>query len=374
MIEQVFNKIMDNSVAVQESFLTTCAKLTPQEYFQAKYYKNTRFEILKQIFVKKLISQKDINLVIGANFAFENWRDIAKYVDVNSVEFIEKSFFLAESSEEEFKNKCEFLKGKILLTTNHDICGDNFQAMRILEKIYLSCDHTIFAGWDWDNHHNIAISSIYALNSDVYFPSQRANEYELSVLSSRTCFLAPSAYEWSRDFLVDNFDIITKTERIKNIFGTFNSYPRFVLRNQFIAHLNISIPDINFIDDFTSYLNSSPEDKLFEWSQAKWHWIIPTFNAVSVRAFYALISGVGVILPIEFKFHEEFSELDDRDVVWYTYNDILDTSRVQTLTEQKYTESGLNGIIRRHRWAMDKHNLDQRVAKALRVIFDLITE
>ena len=374
MIKDVFLKIIENSISVQESYLSTCAQLTPIEYFQVKHYKNMRFENLKKYLKNNLNSKKDIKLVLGSNFAFENWRNIKNYIDVNSVEFIDKSFFLEEPTTEQFNQKCDFLKGKILLTTNHDVCGTDTKAMQLLQRFYMSCDYTIFSGWDWDNHHNIAISSIYALNSDVYFPSQRANDYELSVVSSRTCFLAPSAYEWPRDFLVDNFDVIIKTQKNKNIFGTFNSYPRFVLRNQYISTLNGFLPDIKFIDNYPDYLNASPEDKLLEWCQAKWHWIIPTFNAVSVRAFYALISGVAIILPIEFKFYEEFADLDERDVIWYTCNDILDTSRVQALAEKKFNESGLDGIVRRHRWAMDKHNLDHRVRKAVKIIFDLIKE
>jgi hypothetical protein len=374
MIKNVFLKILENSISVQDSYLTTCAKLTPIEYFQAKHYKNMRFENLKKHFQNNSNSKKDLKLVLGSNFAFKNWRNIKKYVDVNSVEFIDESFFLETPTSEQFNQKCEFLKGKVLLTTNHDICGADIRAMQLLQRFYTLCDSTIFAGWDWDNHHNIAISSVYALSSDIYFPSQRANEYELSVISARTCFLAPSAYEWPRDFLVDNFDVIINTKRIKNIFGTFNSYPRFVLRNQYISTLTASIPDINFTDNFSVYLASSPKEKLIEWCQAKWHWIVPTFNAVSVRAFYALISGVGVILPMEFKFYEEFKDLDDRDVIWYTGNDVLDTSRVQNLAEKKFDESGLDGIVRRHRWALDNHNLDQRVRAAVNVIFDLIQE
>lgn len=374
MIEKVFSDIFNNCTSVEESFLTTCSKLNGLNYFQSKHYKNTKFEILKNYFNSEKIVSQDVRLVLGSNFAFENWGGIQKFLKVKSVDFLEKSFFLEDNTNAEFKDKCNFLNGKIVLTTNHDICKDNLLTLKNLQRFYLDCDQTIFTGWDWDNHHNLAISSVYALNSDIYFPSQRANDYELSVISNRMCFLAPSAYEWSRDFLVDNFELIINSNREKEIFGVFNSYPRFVLRNQYIATLNKDLPDIKFIEEYTDYLDATPKAKLAQWCGAKWHWIIPTFNAVSVRAFYSLISGVGVILPIEFRCYEEFSRLDERDVVWYTCNDVLDTSRVRHLARKKFEESGLDGVIRRHRWALDNHNLDNRVEMAINKILKFLRE
>jgi hypothetical protein len=157
-------------------------------------------------------------------------------------------------------------------------------------------------------------------------------------------------------------------ERPIDIFGSFNLYSRFPYRNQVITTLNRSIPEIRFISDYSQYLTKTDTEKLLEWCDAKWHWIVPTFNAVSVRAFYALISGVGVILPVEFKSFEEFKLLDERDVVWYNAHDVMDPSRVKAEANFKFNQSGKDGVARRHLFALNHHNLNNRVADMLDII------
>ena len=89
-----------------------------------------------------------------------------------------------------------------------------------------------------------------------------------------------------------------------------------------------------------------------------------------MRAFYALISGVGVILPIEFKYFSEFEKLDERDVIWYETHDVMDCARVIDLAKKKFLQSGKEGILRRHKFALQYHNIDSRLNLALDVILD----
>jgi hypothetical protein len=305
--ETLFSKV----IPIQQDFLNLISNFDSEEYFKIKHYKATRFNKLKRSFSHLLTTPDEgFDLSLGSNFSFENWSRIHKYVNTSSVEFIDTKFFIEENTDSEFINKCNSLKGKIVITTNHDICRADFNVLRNLNKFFINCEDTLFTGWDWDNHHNLAISSIYALNSDIYFPSQRDNLYELSKLSNLTFFIAPSAYEWDRDFLSSNINVILESNREIDIFGTFNFYSRFQYRNQVIKTLSEQIPEIKFISDFSQYTSKTQSEKLSEWCNSKWHWLVPTLNAVSVRAFYALIAGVGVILPIEFKSFVEFSNFE----------------------------------------------------------------
>lgn len=355
----MFNKVFENSFEVHQKILEVNSILGNNEYFDLKYYKSQRFLKLKEFFNENY-NNCSLKLVIGSEFAFSEWSGIKKYLkNISSVEVLPMNFFHEISYNTD--DKVKLLRGKLLLTTNHDIMRSNVQSLRNLISLYQSCENTIFAGWDWDNHHNLQISSIYAMCSDIYFPSQRGNEYELSRLSSRMKYISPSAYEWTNEFLANHLETIMDSERITLIAGTYNYYDRFTYRNQVISTLNTQIPDIKFIEDFKNYTNKTSLDKLSEWASFKWHWLVPTYNAISVRAFYALISGVGVILPVEFQGFEEFKGLDPRDVIWYDESDVINTSRVIALASEKFTDSGKEGILRRHNFAMYSHNLHHRV-------------
>jgi hypothetical protein len=371
VVNQYFNNILINSRKVHDKFLENESLLSANDYFQAKHFKGRRFENLKTHFYETFFkSNRGVKLVIGKNFALKNYSDIHNLLNVENVEYIDTEFFFEDNSDNDFSRKCEFLRDKILITTNHDICRSNSSSLINLQKFFLNCDNTVITGWDWDNHHNLQISSIYGLCSDIYFPSQRANEYELSRVTNLNYFIPPSAYEWSNDFLIENQNVIFESSRPIDIFGTFNFHPRFSYRNEIVTTLNRSIPEVRFISDFSEYTAKSQIEKLAEWSDAKWHWIVPTLNAVSVRAFYALIAGVGVILPVEFKSFEEFRFLDERDVVWYNACDVLDTTRVKKETSSKYLASGREGVIRRHKFAMQSNNCEHRIADMLKIILD----
>lgn len=364
-----FDTIFSKAIPIQNDFLKLISNYDSDEFFKIKHYKASRFNKLKKTFSSNLNNfSEGFNLSFGRNFSFENWSHLEKYIDASSVEFLEANFFLENNSESEFINKCNSLRGKVVITTNHDICKTDFNTLLNLQRFFLSCEETLFAGWDWDNHHNLAISSIYALSSDIFFPSQRDNLYELSKLTNLNFFIAPSAYEWDRGFFSENLDTLINSQREIDIFGTFNFYSRFPYRNQVIKTLSEQIPEIRFIPDFSEYTSKSQEQKFSEWCNSKWHWLVPTLNAVSVRAFYALIAGVGVILPVEFKSFAEFADLDPRDVIWYSATDVIDTTRVKNEAIRKYRESGIDGVLRRHRFALDHHNLDCRVREMVSTI------
>ena len=180
-MEKLFNFAFNNSFLINEKVEKARLILDDDAYFKIRYFKSQRFENLKKIFRQDTNSSENFNLIIGTNFGFSNWKNIHKYLpNVTSVRFLDKNFFHGEFSESDFTNKYEYLNGKILLLTNHDIVKSNPQSLKNLISLYLKCDNTLFAGWDWDNHHNVHISSIFALCSDIYFPSQRGHEYEWS--------------------------------------------------------------------------------------------------------------------------------------------------------------------------------------------------
>ncbi len=373
-MEKIFNSAFQNSFVLHDKLAHARLVIDDELYFQIRYYKSQRFEKIKLSFSPIIHNPRQHSkLLIGKNFGFSNWENIHKYLpNVASVEFLDEDFFHGSNTDHDFKAKCEHINGKILLTTNHDIVKSDPQSLLNLIKFYLNCENTLFTGWDWDNHHNVQISSIFALCSDIYFPSQRGYEYELSKVAPRNKFIMPSAYEWTNEFLSEHMSIILDTPRESNVFGVFNYYDRFKYRNQVITTLNTQIPNIKFIDDFKNYQSKSEVEKLTEWASHKWHWLVPTLNAVSVRAYYSLIAGTGVILPVEFKGFDEFKNIDSRDVIWFDEKDVLDARRVLKKIEENFTRDGKEGILRRHFFARNAHNLHVRVQEIHESILDFL--
>lgn len=373
-MENIFNSVFQNSFALHEKLAQARLIIDDEAYFKIRFFKAERFEKLRDGFSRfSHGSNRRLNLLIGSNFGFANWGNIQKYLPkATSVEFLDADFFHGDISDSDFQSKCEYLNGKVILTTNHDIVKSDPQSLINLIKFYLKCENTVFTGWDWDNHHNVQISSIFAMCSDIYFPSQRGHEYELSKVAPRNKFIMPSAYEWSNEFLSEHMSVILDTPRKSSVFGVFNYYDKFKYRNQIITTLNTQIPDIKFIDDFKNYQSKSEVEKLTEWASHKWHWLVPTLNAVSVRAYYSLIAGTGVILPVEFRGFDEFKNIDSRDVIWFDEKDVLDVQRVLKKIEENFTKDGKEGILRRHFFARNAHNLHVRVQEIHESILDYL--
>ena len=368
-MNDLFNEIFNDSFDAHDLLLRSRSILNNENYFKVRHFKAQRFQQLSSIYSPTTSKKKNIEILIGSNFVTENW-DAIELINIPGIKFskLDPNFFLDSPTPSEFNERCLFLKNKFVITTNHDIVKNNPITLRNFLNYFLNCGETVFAGWDWDNHHNSQISSIYALCSDIYLPSQRANDYEFSRVAPRYKFIAPSAYEWSTTFLDNNINHIINSDRSSDIFGVFNFYERFPYRNQTIATINKSIPQVKFIDDYSNYLSKNIHEKLAEWISFKWHWLVPTYSAVSVRAFYSLIAGTGVILPIEYYSYEEFNDLDERDVIWYDDTDIINPNRVMELANSKFNTDLKNGILRRHEFAKNKHNLNNRFTQIYETI------
>ena len=68
--------------------------------------------------------------------------------------------------------------------------------------LFEQCAETIFAAWDWDNHHWLEMSAPLAATCDVYAPSHHESLY---LLSRYNWIIAGPVYcatvQWSSSFL-----------------------------------------------------------------------------------------------------------------------------------------------------------------------------
>ena len=239
-MDQAFSNIFKNSFLLGDALGQAHSLLENEDYFKIRCFKLDFFDkkrwALREAWPKQSDGREILKIAVGSNFSFKNWGHLQTFIKIPcTLEFLDPHFFMGEMSPREFSTKCNYLRGKIVLTTNHGFTASTRQPLINLINFYLKCTQSLFAGWDWDNHHNINISSIYAMCSDIYFPSQRGYDYELSRVAPNIRFIIPSTYEWPNDFLESNIDTIVNPERRINIFGAFNYYGKFSHRNRIIA-------------------------------------------------------------------------------------------------------------------------------------------
>jgi hypothetical protein len=282
------------------------------------------------------------------------------------VEFVEGDFLKVTSDSEIFA-KAEFLKGSIFLFRNPDIEVNEPESwlLKLLKLYQLSTD-CVFLGWDWDNHHQLYTSMVMGACSDIYCPGNFANEYEVGACVAFKRHTPLSTIQWSRKFLAANIDLILRADRSDEVYGKFGNYGMFPFRNRSIHTLGQVFPQVQLNDfSFGTYVDRSQLSRLDEWSKHKVHWVVPTLSDVPCRPFDAWITGGLVVMPEAYRVLPVFQKLDARDVVFYRDQDLLNPVPLAQEAIQKFDHSGMDGVLRRHRFAVDHHNIDSRVTEML---------
>lgn len=268
-------------------------------------------------------------------------------------------FFNMQTAPDSFENS-------IVVLSNNNVMVDNNLDKFI--TLYLKSPSSVFAIWDFDNHHWFALSGMLAAVSDLYVPTHADNLEPLSRYNNIMAGPVTSGViQWPKEFLEENLDIITKTERSNNPLGTHIEYPQFPLRMKNLKTLHRTLPSVKLVDG--SYHSRSMIDRFTEWCSHKSHWIVPVLNDAPIRIFDALITGGIPIVPRSLKYHKDVVNLWDH-VVFYDYEDIQAPWEVTNKANQMFDSSGEQGVLDRHRLICYNHHVDNRVETILKAIED----
>ena len=268
-------------------------------------------------------------------------------------------FFNMQTAPESFENSI------VILSNNNVMVNNNLDKFITL---YLKSPSSVFAIWDFDNHHWFALSGMLAAISDLYVPTHADNLEPLSRYNNIMAGPVTSGViQWPKEFLEENLDIITKTERSNNPLGTHIEYPQFPLRMKNLKTLHRTLPSVKLVDG--SYHSRSMIDRFTEWCSHKSHWIVPVLNDAPIRIFDALITGGIPIVPRSLKYHKDVINLWDH-VVFYDYEDIQAPWEVTNKANQLFDSAGEQGVLDRHRLICYNHHVDNRVETILKAIED----
>ncbi|AGX88153.1 hypothetical protein [Candidatus Symbiobacter mobilis] len=244
------------------------------------------------------------------------------------------------------------LAGCIVILNNNEMSNPEVRAG--YTALYERCTHTCFVGWDWDNHHWLDLSTFLATHTDVYVPAHHENLYLLTRFNPLVAgpVYAPCV-QWTRTFLADHVGHMVSVERSNAPLGKHAQYALYDYRRRVVLTLSQIYPSIGFSN---GYWAQTPLERLYEWCGHKTHWIVPVLNDIPIRLFDALITGGIPIVPDSLRFLPPIRDIPREMIVFYSTHDIINPAPLVAYANRLFDEGGKDGIVARHRYALDHHH------------------
>lgn len=252
------------------------------------------------------------------------------------------------------------LRDALVIVNNNDVGLARVQPL--FAGLVDACPHTLFAAWDWDNHHWLELSSFLAAHCDLYCPAHHENLYLLSRFNWLTAGPVYCAtVQWSRAFLAEHADDLLRLPRSTEPLGMHIPYNPFRLRLQIITTLSQHYPTIGFSDH--RFHGRSAEDRWREWCGHRLHWIVPVLNDVPIRLFDALSSGGIPIVPAALRLLPPVAAIPPEHILFYGPADVVAPQGLVEKGLRLFEQGGAGGILARHRLALELHHGDCRIAQ-----------
>lgn len=279
----------------------------------------------------------------------------------HEVSYIDREFF-NEADPVRRQAKIEQLEGAVVVLNNNDVGRSG--GVPNYGDFFNRCERTIFAVWDWDNHHWLDNSTFAAAHADIYVPAHHENLYLLTRYN--WCTAGPvycATIQWPRAFIAEQVAHIATAPRSNDPLGMHVGYPAFNFRNRVVSTLSQKYPSINFSTH--SFHNRTLQDRFNEWVAHKAHWIMPVLNDVPIRIFDALISGGIPIVPESMRLLPPVNQISREHILFFTPEDIVAPERIVQQAIRMFDEGGVDGMIERHRYALDHHHASGRIDQIL---------
>ena len=326
-------------------------------YFQLALHKKNRIDLLREHFSHTKVRK----IIISGNL-----RSIGFKLEGYDIVYLEH-FFFSTSDGQTLDQKIALLEDSIVLVNNNDIAREG--GMSTYAEIYSRCNTTIFAGWDWDNHHWMELSTFLAAHSDMYIPAHNENLYLLTRFNWLTAGpVHIGTVQWSKKYLSDHLPDMLSIERSDSPLGKHNPYDAFRFRMQAIITLNQHYQTIGFNDG--SFHSRTDNERLREWASHKSHWVVPVLNDVPIRIFDALITGGIPIVPESLRYLPPVCNIKREYILFYSALDILMPEKIVAAANELFDNGGLEKMVERHVYALKRHH----GTHAIRTIFDYIYE
>jgi len=321
-------------------------------FFHLAALKAQRIERLRSHFASHPVRK----VLLGARL-----RNVGFELSQLPVEVLEADFFRSPDDAQQSAKQAR-LEGCIVLLNNNDV-GMN-EATPLFADLYARCEKTVFMAWDWDNHHWLDLSTLLAAHTDVYAPAHHENLYPLSRFNAST--MGPvycGTEQWSRSYLTQHLGHLITAERSNAPLGMHVPYSTFAYRNRVISTFNQHYPSVGF--SAPSFHQRTPLERLQEWAGHKAHVIAPVLNDVPIRLFDALATGGIPMVPESLRHLPPVSQISREHIVFYGPQDIIAPQAVVARANALFDQAGAEGIVVRHRLALEQYHASVRIAQML---------
>jgi len=322
-------------------------ELQDNVFFRLNYFKDE-----KKLEIKKKLTEKYFDRI----FLTQNFKNTVipqKFV------CLESDFF---KTLDNFQIKLDLLSDALVIVNNNDVNVDG--NINIFTQYVLEAETTLFAVWDWDNHHWLSLSCQLAAVSDLYFPSHSENLFQLSKFNpSATHVVQAGTIQWKNEFLKKNKEFILNINRTNGLLGKHIPYVNFKLRNSIITKVSEAFEDVGFVSPQFHLL--STEDRLTQWATYKAHLIVPVLNDIPIRFFDALCTGGIPVVPESLKGFFSNYGLHANDVFYYSSYDIMHIEELISQVFVQFDKDGQTGIERRFELGTSQNHLDNRISKII---------
>jgi len=325
--------------------------------FQLAAVKSRRVQALCQRFQ----SVRPRKLWLGAHL-----KNIGFAPDGLATEHLPSDFFRAEDATTR-QQKVDSLEDCIVLLNNNDI--GKGEGVAQFPDFVERCPHTVFLIWDLDNHHWLQLSPMLAAFADLYIPTHSENLYFLSRYNWNIAGpVACGTIQWTREFLTHSLPQMLQAERSDQPLGMHFYYPQFPFRNRSVVTLRQHFARVDFSS--AEFHQRSEAERFAEWCAHQSHWVIPVLNDVPIRIFDALSTGGIPIVPASLRYLFSVGQIPRDWIVFYDPEELLRPESVARRASAAFMEGGAQGIVARHRYALENHHGENSLARILAFAVD----
>ena len=271
-----------------------------------------------------------------------------------------------------------------LLTERFDIalvCSNikqEHKAQHIIRRQKLAA---LVVVWLWDCHHHPEENLRFSSLADVIIPAHSCCGLRVKTPHSVLGRAFPLATaQWSRSLaskLLARDEVVLRSDALS---GGYVLWP-IGARNEILRALKTAIPGnalrLMEPEERDPYFKLSAEERFRDWAKFKVSIAVPVSEDLPLRVFDALIAGQIPIVPTS------CSDLDS--AIPTDVQNELPIVRVEDLSPQtveaawrialrRFDEMGMQGIIRRHEYARDRHHMSCRIADISAYIKELERE
>lgn len=240
---------------------------------------------------------------------------------------------------------------------------------------------TLLLVWLWDNHLGHMGNLRTALAADFVFASHKyASGYLINPASALGVHIPACCGQWTAEEASHFFEGCENSKRDGRLLVNYVDY-EFSARSQLLRSLRSEVPEADVLlmdpDNRSRYFGKSRAERFQDWAGHKSTLILPVDADLSTRVFDALLAGQILLVP---KMISDFDEVipphkqAGLGIIRLPNLDITTIRSAIIEAEKAFDSLGPEGVLKRHRFVLEKHMLVHRIQSMLQCLRAIATK